>query len=114
MKLNTAITLTIALGGVIAYGTLSSPGSGGSSMPLNDKLIHFLAFAVLVLPLGWARPTWLLWVAAVALAYGAAIEVIQPHVGRSGEWGDLMADGLGILAGVIPGLLKQRYQTAQR
>jgi len=36
------------------------------------------------------------------LAYGGAIEVIQLFVpGRSCEWGDLLADAIGISLGVL-------------
>ena len=102
-----AQALTCAIAVAIGWGTLSPPGSG-TPLPLTDKQLHFLAFAALALPLGWVRPRWALWLIPVALAFGAAIELIQPFVGRSGEWGDLMADGLGILAGVLPGQLRHR------
>jgi hypothetical protein len=103
-----ALTLVTALG--IGWGTLSPPGQGASPLPFTDKQLHFMAFALLALPLGWARPRWVLWLVPVSLGYGAMIELIQPAVGRSGEWGDLLADGLGILAGVLPGQIRHRLQ----
>ena len=43
---------------------------------------------------------------AVSLSFlcGYAIELCQPHFGRSFEAGDLVADGLGSLAGAVIGL----------
>lgn len=106
MKTLFALALTALFGLVIALGTLTPPG-GGAPLPLSDKALHFIAFAGLVLPLGWARPGWWPWVAALALAYGAAIETIQPHLGRSGDWADLLADLLGVGAGLLPGQLRR-------
>jgi len=37
----------------------------------------------------------------VLLVYGGLIEVLQLFVpGRSAEWGDLLADGIGIVFGI--------------
>lgn len=69
-----------------------------------DKLNHVFAFAA-VTACGWFA-----WgrhrhrVAGVllgALAFGVFIEVVQTQIpGRSGEWPDLVADALGIAAGL--------------
>ena len=72
--------------------------------PYADKVLHFLCFGVLVLlarfafpdPRHLTVPRWLLPV--LALAYGAALEVIQGllvQYHRSFEWGDIAANGLG-------------------
>ncbi|QGX97383.1 VanZ family protein [Roseovarius faecimaris] len=107
-----ATLLTALIGGVIAYGTLMPPGPPGPPLPLTDKQMHALAFFSLVLPLGWVRPRWALGLALVAFAFGGAIEIVQPQVGRSGEWADLWADGLGIVAGLLPGQLR-RYRASR-
>jgi VanZ family protein len=73
-----------------------------------DKLYHLLAFAALVFPTGFLRPKRLVAAGVLALFYGAAIELIQPAVGRSGELGDLLADGIGILVGIALGLAVRR------
>lgn len=70
-----------------------------------DKLDHLVAFAALALCafLGWrggraARVAVLL----LLLAYGGAIEVLQMQVpNRQAEWGDLLADALGIGLGAV-------------
>jgi VanZ family protein len=70
-----------------------------------DKLNHLAAFAALGLcaVFGWrssriARAAALL----ALLAFGGAIELLQFHVpNRSGEWGDLGADAIGIGLGAL-------------
>jgi VanZ family protein len=67
---------------------------------LWDKANHFLAFAVLAL-LGWrAYPTRTLRLLLGLLAYGCLIEVLQGFTGyRTADWQDVVADGVGLLAG---------------
>jgi VanZ family protein len=69
-----------------------------------DKLNHVLAFAAVSFS-GWfawgtahRRPAGVL---LGALAFGVFIEVVQTQIpGRSGEWPDLLADSIGIAAGI--------------
>ncbi|MFK7938374.1 MAG: VanZ family protein [Roseovarius sp.] len=111
MKITTGILITLVVACIIALGTLSPPGDE-TPLPLNDKQLHALSFALLVLSLGWLRPQWWLGLALAALLYGAAIEMLQPMVGRSGEWADLAADGAGIFLGLLPGQLRRRLVKA--
>ncbi len=111
IKTSVALALTALIAVVIAFGTLSPPGEG-SGLPFTDKQLHFAAFAALVFPLGCVRPSWIIWLVPLAIAYGGMIEVIQPFVGRSGDWDDLLADAAGSVTGVVPGLLIQRYRRA--
>jgi VanZ family protein len=67
-----------------------------------DKLNHAAAFATL------AGVAWLSFgrayarVAVALLGYGGLIEVLQSFTPtRSAEWGDLLADGVGITVGLI-------------
>lgn len=89
-----------------AVGVLSLMPSPPQQAGLGwDKLDHLAAFAALALCalLGWrggraARLAVLL----VLMAYGAAIEVLQMLVpNRQAEWGDLLADALGIGLGAL-------------
>ena len=107
-----AVTFVVAM--VIAYGTLSPPSADESVLPLTDKQIHALAFMILVLPLGWIRPEWITWIIICALTYGALIEILQPTVGRSGEFADLLADGLGIVLGIVPGQIRRRKRQVRQ
>lgn len=94
-----AATLAIAL----AIGVLTLTHISDAGVPGSDKLHHFIAFAALTLPAGFARPRLGLWIALSALAYGGAIELIQPLVGREREFLDFVADGAGSLLGALCG-----------
>jgi VanZ family protein len=70
-----------------------------------DKLNHLLAFGTLapctMLALQGRRRR-RLGSGLFLLAFGAFIEVVQTQIpGRSGEWGDLLADSLGIVLGLL-------------
>ncbi|WP_120499796.1 VanZ family protein [Roseovarius sp. EL26] len=106
MKNPIALVLTCAIALLIAYGTLKPPGSSSDPWILNDKQVHFLAFAFLTLPMGWVRPQAVLWLVPLAICYGGIIELIQPMFGRGAELGDLIADGLGAMTGALPGLIR--------
>lgn len=71
-----------------------------------DKLNHVLAFAVLAVcaVFGWRGSPWAtrLAVLLALLCFGGAIELLQTQVAnRSGEWGDLGADAVGIGLGAL-------------
>ena len=67
----------------------------------SDKNYHFLAFALLVMPLTFQNLKNAYWLLPVAVVFGAIIELLQPHLGRHGELNDLYADAFGALIGVI-------------
>ena len=96
------LTCLIALG--ILWGTLSPPGPDGPGRLLTDKHLHALAFALLVLPTAVTAPRLALRLSPLALAFGGAIELIQPFFDRGAEWGDLLADGIGVAGGLLLGL----------
>lgn len=83
-----------------------------------DKANHSLAFVVLtfVACLAFPRPWRGVWLVMLGLfALGAAIEVVQAFVpGRSCEWGDLLADSVGIVAGVLVTLPLRSAVTSRR
>jgi len=99
-----SVGLSILIGLAIAVATLMPPHTLPKA-PGGDKLHHFLAFAALVLPVASVRPRWCLWAVPLAVAYGGAIELIQPFVGRRGEWEDVLANTAGALAGAALGAL---------
>jgi hypothetical protein len=109
-----ALILTLLIGAGIGWFTLTPPGEGSTPLPLTDKQLHALAFGLLVLPVALTRPRALWWLAPLALAYGAMIELIQPSVGRSGEWADLWADALGIALVCGLGVLRGRSHAGAR
>jgi VanZ family protein len=96
-----ALTLLIALG--ILAGTLWPSDLPEVPFTLRDKVLHLLAFALLILPMTLVDPGRALRLAPVCIAFGAAIEVIQPTFGRGAEWLDLLADALGVGLGLGAG-----------
>lgn len=99
-----SVLLTVVLAVVIALLTLTPPVQTG--MPDgSDKAYHFLAFAALALPLAVVRPRWSGWLFVLHAAFGAAIEIIQPYVGRSRELADLFSDMAGIAFGIVVGIV---------
>ncbi|GHF33450.1 VanZ family protein [Seohaeicola zhoushanensis] len=99
-----ALAATAAIAVAIAVTTLM-PVSGRPGPPGMDKIAHWLAFALLALPLAVAAPRSLVWLLPLSLAYGGAIELIQPHVGRSRELADFLADAAGSATGALVGML---------
>ena len=97
-----------ALGGTavlaVAIGLLTLlPVSAPPGLPGADKSYHVLAFAALALPCALFHPRLLVWILPGAVLYGGVIELIQPSVGREGEWADFCADALGAGAGFLLG-----------
>jgi len=97
VAIGSAVTIVLAL--IIAVLTLAPMPSGGPSG--SDKLYHILAFACLAFPLPLVRPRLTIWVVVGVIAYGGAIELIQPFFGRQAEWADLVADGIGAILGAV-------------
>jgi VanZ family protein len=68
--------------------------------PGQDKLAHLIVYSTLALihGLSWApKPIHL----AISLfLHGVAIELIQPYVGRTFEWSDMLANAMGIFLGL--------------
>ena len=99
----TALAVTVALTLALAALTLA-PSVPEARVPGSDKTHHFLAFFLLTLPIAFVRPRLALWVVALAVAYGGAIELIQPLVGRGRELLDFVADAAGSTAGAALGV----------
>jgi hypothetical protein len=70
----------------------------GSPLP-SDKWDHGATFALLALVFSCGRRHAWAWTLGV-IAWGGVIELVQPYVGRSGEWLDLAADAAGALGGL--------------
>jgi VanZ family protein len=65
-----------------------------------DKSNHMVGFALLMLLGRWAYPGRTAFLVCGLLAYGAFIELLQSLTpSRFAEWQDLLADGLGLIAG---------------
>lgn len=101
------ITAFIAL--AIAVGTLLPVPQPNLDVSHSDKIQHFVAFAALILPMAVAHPRALRWLLPAAIAFGGAIELIQPFVGRSRELGDFIADAAGGCFGAVLGMAIRRW-----
>jgi len=66
-----------------------------------------VAFAVLVVPMSFAKPHQFLKYAVYGIKFGIFIQLTQPLVNRSGGVGDVLADAcriaLGCAVGFVPG-----------
>ena len=102
---------------IVAVGYLAlTPNPPGGVDTGWDKLNHMLAFTALafcaVLGHPSARRTRTVLLCAL-LAYGGSIEIAQLFVpGRSAEWGDLLADAIGIACGAVVAALALRLASA--
>jgi VanZ family protein len=89
---------------VVSYLALTPSTQDGPDLGW-DKLNHVSAFVALAFAawLGFAKSQRNQRLGMLALlAYGGSIELIQLCVpGRSCEWGDLLADAIGISLGVL-------------
>ena len=105
-----AVTATLTLGMVISWLTLTPQDLPdlGPTLPV-DKLAHMAAFAALILPSSILRPRFLWWTFPLAALLGFSIELIQPYVGRSQEWMDVVADCVGLIVGTGIGLMIRRF-----
>lgn len=102
-----ALAATVALAVLVALATLT-PLPRAVSVGGGDKLHHVIAFAALALPVSLLRPKVLPVAMLLLAAYGGAIELIQPLVGRSCELADWLADLAGILLGSTLGFAVNR------
>lgn len=105
-RIRAALALTALLAAAIGWVTLQPLPFAGP--PGGDKLHHVLAFFALVFPAVALQPRWALPLFVLAVAYGGLIEIVQPHVGRSGDLGDWAADALGAALGTLAGLALTR------
>ena len=82
------------------------PRDQSSSQILKCHLSARTKAAVTIgrLPLSYARPRLAVWIVIAATAYGGAIELIQPTVGRDQDVWDFLADGVGAVAGAAVGV----------
>lgn len=93
------LALSIVLVLVVCAMTLSPMSGPGIVIKGVDKIYHFAAFLAIIFPLILTDSKRWYWAVPLVIAFGGAIELIQPSVGRSAEWLDFGADLTGVLAG---------------
>ena len=104
-----ALVATALIAAAIAYLTLTPPRLEALDGLLSDKAYHVIAFAALIFPGTFLYLRSLIWLIPAALVFGAAIELVQPLVGRSAEMADFVADSVGVACGLILGLVMRRW-----
>ena len=67
----------------------------------SDKVYHLISFAILTLPIAIIRPRAIWIILSLSIAYGGAIELLQPLVNRNCEMADFLADAFGAILGVL-------------
>jgi len=89
----------------ITVGSLMPPSEVPvDQIPNMDKLIHFSSYLFLSLYLcSLIKPSWLFYVGTFCFLWGLGIEFIQPSVSRDLEWWDVLANSLGVTAGILIG-----------
>ena len=98
-----ALIVTACLALIIGYFTLTpAPFLAISG---SDKIHHLIGFSALMIPGALLYRHALYWLLPSVIAFGGAIELIQPYVNRQSEWVDFWADTTGALLGVGIGLL---------
>ena len=99
------LTAAIAL----AIGWASLTPLPAQPVPGGDKLHHLIAYAALCFPLLFKNARSAVVVLPLAIAYGGAIELIQPYVNRYGEWLDFAANAAGCLIGFASALMLRKF-----
>ena len=100
------IALTLIILTAITFLSLW-PADALPAVPGTDKTHHFIAYASLMFPTAMRKPAhWIIY-GCMFLAYSGAIELIQPYFNRCGEWMDFLANGIGLLCGLLIAALLQ-------
>lgn len=98
-----AFNLALVLTGIVAVliaGLMLFPVTAPEIVgDRSDKLYHLVAFAALTFPSALLHRPLSRVVLIFAILFGGLIELIQPYVGRTASWEDLLADILGALLG---------------
>jgi VanZ family protein len=99
----------------VAYGSLSPLPTMQMDAPYLDKIIHFLAyFWLAVLPIiGYRSPGKAIVLCLCMVPLGIILEIGQLYVpGRDCSFGDMVTNGMGVLAGMVCGNLLKRLGKA--
>lgn len=76
--------------------------------PGGDKIHHFIAYAVLMLPTALKKPDYWVIISLGFICWSGIIELLQPYINRYGELQDLLANVLGLVFGWITAELLQK------
>jgi VanZ family protein len=102
LLLSVMIACAIAALSFVPVVELPGPAQPQTTQAAHTQ--HLVAYGALVFPALATRPASALWVLPAALAWGAAIELLQPFVGRERSLEDVIANGVGIGIGTAAGV----------
>ena len=91
---------TIIIAFAIGLATLT-PVEKLPTVSGSDKVYHLISFAILTLPIAIIRPRTIWIILSLSIAFGGAIELLQPLVNRNCEMADFLADTVGAILGVL-------------
>ena len=94
------IYTTIIIAFAIGLATLT-PFEKLPTVSGSDKVYHLISFAILTLPIAIIRPRAIWIILSLSIAFGGAIELLQPLVNRNCEMADFLADTVGAILGVL-------------
>lgn len=103
-RLPSALRWTVVAAGIVVLFSLAlAPSDAAPSVSQVDKVQHALGFFVLTLVYGLMFPGRRAAVTAGVVVLGIAVEVLQALMpfGRHAEIGDLIADLVGVVIGLI-------------
>ena len=92
--------LTLFLLAVISFLSLKPTGVAVPAVGF-DKIYHCLAYTALVMPIALKKPANWKFMVAVLMLYSGAIELVQPMIGRHGDWLDFIMNVSGLMIGVF-------------
>ncbi|MCC5959697.1 VanZ family protein [Roseinatronobacter sp. S2] len=94
-----ALVMSVILLVVVTVLLLMPVPDGDGRLPRHvDKLVHFSVFFAVAFPAYVARMRFWPVILVGLVLYGGAVELIQPHFGRSAEFADFIANSLGVMA----------------
>ena len=101
------VILSLAALLAITVGSLL-PREHAGDMGGSDKLLHFVAYAIAILPVTQLKMPAQVIFAVGVLMWSGGIELVQPSVGRSASLMDLVANAAGLLIGLALGVVLDR------
>lgn len=95
------IHLTLAFATIIMFFSLLPAEDSKQVFLVSDKLLHFIAYCLLVFPVSLDRVYPQLLVFIATIAFGGFVELIQPFWGREADITDFFANAVGVIFGII-------------
>ena len=93
--------LTLVIASLILFLSLQPPGELDTNILVSDKLLHFIAYGVMVIPVSIDGVYPQFSVFLIAMTFGGVIELIQPFWGREADIMDFFANIFGVILGIL-------------